>query len=98
MAVQGHSDYADHENPPITAERLNRLKPVPRAKTLRRALQMTQEAFSDCYHIPIGTLRDWEQGRTEPDAPARAFLKVIAADTERVRKMLERKRSAGAGR
>ena len=42
--------------------------------------------------------RDWEQGRTEPDAPARAFLKVIAADPGRVRKMLEGKRGAGAAR
>jgi hypothetical protein len=23
------------------------------------------------YQIPIGTLRDWEQGRSEPDQPAK---------------------------
>jgi putative transcriptional regulator len=27
-------------------------------------------------------LRDWEQGRSEPDAPAKALLKLIAADPE----------------
>jgi putative transcriptional regulator len=38
-------------------------------------------------------LRDWEQGRTEPDQPARAYLKVIARDPERVRLIL----SSGPG-
>jgi putative transcriptional regulator len=42
-------------------------------KTLRRALGFTQEEFALRYQIPIGTLRDWEQGRTEPDQPARAI-------------------------
>jgi putative transcriptional regulator len=61
---------------------------VPRLKTLRRALALTQEEFAACYHIPLGTLRDWEQGRSEPDQPARAYLRVIACDPEGVRKAL----------
>jgi hypothetical protein len=40
------------------------------------------------YHIPIGTLRDWEQGRVEPDQAARAYLTVIAREPEAVRKAL----------
>jgi putative transcriptional regulator len=55
---------------------------VPRAKTLRRALGLTQEEFAARFQIPIGTLRDWEQGRAEPDQPARAYLKVIAASAQ----------------
>lgn len=70
----------DIENPPITPEQLKRLRPVPRVKTLRRALGLTQEQFADRYGIPIGTLRDWEQGRTEPDQAARAYLNLIAHD------------------
>lgn len=50
---------------------------------------LTQEEFSARYHIPVGTLRDWEQGRSEPDAPAKAYLKVIAADPEGVAKSLQ---------
>jgi putative transcriptional regulator len=42
----------------LTDEALARMKPVPRAKTLRRALGLTQEEFAGRYHIPIGTLRD----------------------------------------
>ena len=53
---------------------------IPRVRTLRRALGLTQEEFSTRYHIPLGTLRDWEQGRSEPDQPARAYLKVIASN------------------
>jgi transcriptional regulator with XRE-family HTH domain len=43
-------------------------------------LGLTQQEFADRYRIPIGTLRDWEQGRTEPDQAARAYLNVIARD------------------
>ncbi len=71
---------SDIENLPITPERRMRLRPVPRVKTLRRALGLTQEEFADRYDIPIGTLRDWEQGRTEPDQAARAYLDVIARE------------------
>jgi hypothetical protein len=39
--------------------------------------------------IPLGTLRDWEQGRREPDQPARAFLTVIARDPEGVKRALQ---------
>lgn len=80
---------SDIENPPITPERRLRLRRVPRVKTLRRALGLTQEEFAKRYDIPIGTLRDWEQGRTEPDQPARAYLTVIARDPEGVRRALE---------
>jgi len=79
---------ADPDARPMTAEQLRQAKRVPRVKTLRRALGFTQEEFAARYHIPIGTLRDWEQGRTEPDQPARAYLKVIARDPEHVHRIL----------
>jgi putative transcriptional regulator len=80
---------ADPDAQPLTEERLARMKRVPRARTLRRALGLTQEEFAARYHIPIGTLRDWEQGRSEPDQPARAYLHVIAHDPDGVRHALE---------
>jgi transcriptional regulator with XRE-family HTH domain len=55
----------------MTPEELRTAQRVPRVKTLRRALGLTQQQFAARYHIPLGTLRDWEQGRTEPDQPAR---------------------------
>jgi putative transcriptional regulator len=79
----------DPENPPLTAARLGRLRRIPRVKTLRRALALTQEEFAARYHIPLGTLRDWEQGRSEPDQPAKAYLTVIARDPQGVERALQ---------
>ncbi len=76
---------------PMTEEEFQRARRVPRTKTLRRALGLTQEQFAARYQIPLGTLRDWEQGRSEPDKPARAYLTVIARDPEAVRRALEAK-------
>ena len=78
----------DPENPPLTQARTRQLRLVPRVKTLRRALLLTQEEFAVRYHIPLGTLRDWEQGRSEPDQPAKAYLTVIARDPEGVERAL----------
>jgi putative transcriptional regulator len=79
---------ADPDAQPLTEADFRRMRRVPRVKTLRRALRLTQEEFAARYQIPIGTLRDWEQGRTEPDQPAQAYLKIIARDPERVHQML----------
>jgi putative transcriptional regulator len=58
---------ADPDARPMTTEELREARGVPRVKTLRRALGLTQQEFAARYQIPLGTLRDWEQGRTEPD-------------------------------
>jgi putative transcriptional regulator len=79
---------ADPDARPMTAEELRTARRVPRVKTLRRALGITQQEFAARYHIPLGTLRDWEQGHTEPDQPARAYLTVIARDPEGVLRAL----------
>jgi len=80
----------DPDNPPLTQEQLRSARRMPQVKVIRRALGLTQEEFSSRYHIPLGTLRDWEQGRSEPDHPARAYLKVIAVDPERTAEALAR--------
>jgi putative transcriptional regulator len=72
----------DRDNPALRLAQLKQLRRVPRVTTLRRALGLTQEGFAERYQIPLGTLRDWEQGRTEPDQAARAYLNVIAHDPE----------------
>ena len=74
---------------PMTPEELRTARRVPRVKTLRRVLGLTQQEFAARYRIPLGTLRDWEQGRTEPDQPARAYLTVITRDPEGARRALQ---------
>lgn len=80
---------SDPDNPPRTKAELAKMRRVPGVKTLRRALGLTQEEFAQRFHIPLGTLRDWEQGRSEPDQPARAYLRVIARDPKGVMKALQ---------
>ena len=87
---------SDPDNPPRTPERAARLKRVPQVRVMRRALGMTQEEFSARFRIPLGTLRDWEQGKSEPDQAARAYLTVIARDPEAVRKALEPQHQSSA--
>jgi putative transcriptional regulator len=88
-AAQKHAAALDDpDNRPLTEEDMKRMKRTPRAKIIRRALGLSQEDFAARYHIPIGTLRDWEQGRVEPDQAARAYLTVIAREPEAVRKAL----------
>jgi len=80
---------ADPDARPMTPEERARARRVPRVRTLRRVLGLTQEEFAARYQIPLGTLRDGEQGRTEPDQPARAYLKMIASNPEGVWKSLK---------
>ncbi len=84
---------ADHDAQPLTANDLKRMKRTPQSKIIRRALELTQEEFAARYHIPLGTLRDWEQGRTEPDQPARAYLTLIARDPDHVNRTLNLRRN-----
>lgn len=56
---------------------------------IRKALGLTQAAFSARYGFPIGTLRDLEQGRAKPDASTRAYLLVISREPEAVQRALE---------
>jgi DNA-binding transcriptional regulator YiaG len=79
---------ADPDAQPLTEVDFRRMKRTPRVTIIRRALDLTQEEFAERYHIPLGTLRDWEQGRSEPDQPTRAYLTVIARDPEHVSRLL----------
>lgn len=85
---------SDPDAQPLTPERLSRMRRAPMAKTLRWALRLTQEEFAERYQIPLGTLRDWEQHRSEPDAPARAYLKAIRAAPDVVAGLLNPKTAA----
>ena len=79
---------SDPDARPLTDADFRRMRRTPQAKIIRRALELTQEQFALRFHIPLGTLRDWEQGRTEPDQPARAYLTLIARDPDHVNRTL----------
>ena len=79
---------ADADAQPLTPTELQRMKRTPQAKIIRRALSLTQEEFAARYRIPLGTLRDWEQGRRRPEGPARSFLLVIQHEPKAVERAL----------
>jgi putative transcriptional regulator len=80
---------ADADARPMTDEEWAHSPRVPQIGIIRRALKLSQEQFAAAFQIPIGMIRDWEQGRYEPDAAARAYLRVIAHAPDEVRKALE---------
>jgi putative transcriptional regulator len=79
---------SDPDAQPSSEAQLKRMRRVPFAKHVRSNLGLSQQEFARVFGIPIGTLRDWEQGRFEPDRAARSYLKVIAQDPDAVRKAL----------
>ena len=60
----------------------------PDVRAIRAQLKLTQPAFARRFGLPLGTVRDWEQGRAVPDQAARTLLRVIARDPEAVQRAL----------
>jgi len=61
---------------------------VPDVRAIREELGLSQTAFAKAYHIPLATLKGWEQGRRQPDATASAYLSVIARLPKEAREVL----------
>src|SRR5262245_62839767 len=61
---------ADPDNPPLTDAQLKRMRRVTAVKRLRIELGLSQTEFAERFHIPVGTLRDWEQRISDPDHAA----------------------------
>jgi putative transcriptional regulator len=61
---------------------------APLSRWIRLKLGLSQDEFAAAFRIPVGTLRDWEQHRREPDQAARAYLDVIAREPKAVRRAL----------
>ena len=80
---------SDLDAPPATEAQLARARRVPTVRALRKQLNLTQEEFAARFHLPLGTVRDWEQGAHRPDRAAQVLLTVIARDPDAVARALE---------
>jgi putative transcriptional regulator len=80
---------SDSDAPPATEAQLARARRAPTVGALRRKLNLTQEEFAARFHLPLGTVRDWEQGAHRPDKAAQVLLTVIAKDPDAVARALE---------
>jgi len=59
-----------------------------RIRRLRNKLGMTQEEFAAAYAIPLANIRQYEIGRHMPPPAVRAYLRVIAAEPEVVKRVV----------
>lgn len=64
--------------------------PVPKVdvRQVRRRLKLSQSQFAMHFGFAPASVRNWEQGRTRPDGPARILLAVIAKHPEAVQDAL----------
>jgi putative transcriptional regulator len=79
---------ADPDAAPLTKAQISGMRRISRVKALRERMGLTQREFAEAFHLPLTTLRDWEQRRSLPDAPARALLLAIERDPKRMRSLL----------
>ncbi|MSO94136.1 MAG: helix-turn-helix domain-containing protein [Rhodospirillales bacterium] len=80
---------SDPDAQPLTARQLKQMMRVPDVRRVRRKLGMSQAGFARAFWLSLGTVRDWEQGRFSPEAPARVLLAVIEHEPAAVRRALK---------
>ena len=85
--IKSLSEAADHAEGRASSARVHVVE-VPDVRAIRRQLRMSQQEFARVYRIPLATLKNWEQGRRQPDAPAAAYLQVIAKRPREAREAL----------
>jgi len=64
---------------------------VPRridVRAVRRRIGLSQARFAARFGFSLDALRNWEQGRRQPDVAARAFLTVIDREPDAVLRAL----------
>ena len=59
-------------------------------REVRMKTGLSQAQFAAKFGFPPATLRNWEQGRSHPDAPTRVLLAVIAKHPEAVEDVLRK--------
>ena len=85
--VQSLTEAVEHARGKESVARVHVVE-VPDVRAIRGHLGMSQQEFARAYRIPLATLKNWEQGRGQPDAPAAAHLQVIAKRPREIRKAL----------
>ncbi|WP_377289367.1 helix-turn-helix domain-containing protein [Rhizobium sp. SG2393] len=78
------AEDGDEHDFPVSPEALDRGQRARLIRRTRTALGLSQSEFASRFHVPVGTLRDWEQARaTAPDF-AVAYVRVIARHPQMV--------------
>ena len=72
----------------VTPSRVFRYRPVD-IKRIRNRLHVSQSKFSLMIGVSKSTLQNWEQGRRQPDGPAKALLRVVDKQPQAVLEALQ---------
>lgn len=81
-------DWAEGKDVPVCITTVE--VPTIDVRAARKRLGLTQAAFAAKFGFQPATLRNWEQGRTRPDGPARVLLAVIDRHPEAVEDALRK--------
>lgn len=88
--LEGLESALQHAKGEQTAVRVSVVH-VPKTvdvRNIRQKLKMSQKAFSIRFGFNISTLRQWEQGRRQPDGSAQILLKIIDKESDAVDRAL----------
>jgi len=72
----------------VKPSRVSRYRPVD-IKRIRNRLHVSQSQFSLMIGVSKSTLQNWEQGRREPEGPAKALLRVVDKQPQAVLEALQ---------
>ncbi|SFF87226.1 putative transcriptional regulator [Novosphingobium sp. CF614] len=82
------ADPNDPEDRDVSVAGLERAHMGRRFRILRHRLGMSQQEFANAFGIPVANLRQYELARHMPPPAVRAYLKVIEAEPEMVRRVM----------
>ena len=85
--MAGLQDALAHAEGSDATVRLRTLQAID-VKTIRKKTGLSQPKFASLFMIPVGTLRNWEQGRRHPEGPAIALLHIIDKEPQTAVKAL----------
>jgi len=67
---------SDSDNLLLTDEELEAFERVPDTKAIGKVLRLTQHEFATPFQLSLATVRDWEQGRYQPDQEALGCMPI----------------------
>ncbi|WP_298282103.1 helix-turn-helix domain-containing protein [Novosphingobium sp.] len=80
---------ADPQNSNVSVAGIKRALMGRKVRELRQKLGMSRQEFAEAYGIPLMSIRQYEIGRYMPPRAIRAYLRVIEAEPEKVRRVIE---------
>ena len=67
---------------------ITHVPPSVDVRSIRKHRGQTQDAFARTYGFSVGAVRDWEQGRRQPERSARILLAMIAHAPDAVERVM----------